>query len=78
MVKRKTPPLLEFVVSVVLEVGFSDRTAPEPSSRLAMTPVVKTPVAWSQVHFLFRDHLGITKEPQFADNVLYLLLDSPR
>ncbi|MHC4448611.1 MAG: esterase/lipase family protein [Planctomycetota bacterium] len=42
------------------------------------TPFVKTPVAWSQVHFLFRDHLGITKDPQFADNVLYLLLDSPR
>ena len=42
------------------------------------TPFVKTPIAWSQVHFLSRDHLGITKDPQFADNVLYLLLDSPR
>ena len=41
-------------------------------------PYVDSPIAWSGVHFLFRDHLGITKDPQFADNVLFLLLEAPR
>jgi len=39
---------------------------------------VQSPIDWTQVHFLFDDHLGITKQPQFADNVLYLLLEAPR
>ncbi len=37
-----------------------------------------SPVRWSNVHFLFSDHLGLTKDPAFADNVLYLLLEAPR
>ena len=41
-------------------------------------PFVESPIAWTSVHFLFRDHLGITKDPQFTDNVLYLLLEAPR
>jgi hypothetical protein len=28
--------------------------------------------------FLFSDHLGLTKDPAFTDNVLYLLLEDPR
>ena len=31
---------------------------------------------WTQVIFLFRDHLGLTKDPAFHDNVLYILLES--
>ncbi len=38
---------------------------------------LRSPIQWSQVHFLFADHLGVTSEPSFSDNVLYLLLESP-
>jgi hypothetical protein len=31
-----------------------------------------------QVLFVFSDHLGITKDPAFTDNLLYFLLESPR
>jgi pimeloyl-ACP methyl ester carboxylesterase len=37
-----------------------------------------SPIAWTHVTFLFADHLGLTKDPAFSDNVLYLLLESPR
>ncbi|NNM01703.1 MAG: hypothetical protein HKO62_13200 [Gammaproteobacteria bacterium] len=37
-----------------------------------------SPVRWSNVQFLFSDHLGLTKDPAFADNVLFLLLEAPR
>ena len=36
-----------------------------------------SPVKWSNVMFLFTDHLGLTKEPAFSDNVLFLLLENP-
>jgi len=39
---------------------------------------LRSPIQWTQVHFLFTDHLGMTKDPMFADNVLYLLLEAPR
>ncbi|MCZ6597696.1 MAG: hypothetical protein O7B99_08670 [Planctomycetota bacterium] len=37
-----------------------------------------TPIRWEQVFFLFTDHLGLTEDPSFTDNVLYLLLEDPR
>ena len=37
-----------------------------------------SPITWSYVLFLFSDHLGITKDPAFVDNLLYFLLESPR
>jgi len=37
-----------------------------------------TPVDWTNVMFLLEDHLGMTREPVFVDNVLYLLLEDPR
>jgi len=37
-----------------------------------------SPIQWSQVFFIFSDHLGITKDPSFTDNILYFLLESPR
>ncbi|MEM1012307.1 MAG: hypothetical protein AAGI46_08800 [Planctomycetota bacterium] len=36
-----------------------------------------SPIDWSGVFFLFQDHLGITKSPEFTDNVLFLLLEAP-
>ncbi len=37
-----------------------------------------SPIAWDYVLFLFSDHLGITEDPAFIDNILYFLLESPR
>ena len=41
------------------------------------TARLQSPVAWSSVQFLFNDHLGMTKDPAFTDNVLYMLLEAP-
>ena len=49
-----------------------ERTEDERFGRL------KTPIGWSGVQFLFSDHLGLTEDPAFADNVLFLLLEKPR
>ena len=35
-----------------------------------------SPIQWRQVLFLFSDHLEITKNPAFSDNLLYFLLES--
>ena len=37
----------------------------------------RTPVPWSRVTFLFSDHLGLTQHPEFVDNLLHLLLETP-
>jgi pimeloyl-ACP methyl ester carboxylesterase len=42
------------------------------------TPGLLSPIAWNRVQFLFTDHLGLTRDAAFADNVLYLLLEDPR
>jgi hypothetical protein len=44
----------------------------------AWRPEVVTPIAWDRVTFLFQDHLGLTRDPAFTDNLLYLLLEEPR
>jgi pimeloyl-ACP methyl ester carboxylesterase len=41
-------------------------------------PILRSPIAWTDVNFLFTDHLGLTADREFADNVLHLLLESPR
>ena len=41
------------------------------------SPKLVTPIKWSNVMFLFTDHLGLTKDPAFTDNVLFLLLEKP-
>ncbi len=40
-------------------------------------PRLLSPIRWSTVTFLFTDHLGLTQDPAFTDNVLYLLLERP-
>ncbi len=42
------------------------------------SPGVRTPIDWHRVTFLFQDHLGLTRDPAFTDNLLFLLLESPR
>ncbi len=36
-----------------------------------------SPIHWNQVLFLFSDHLDLTKNPMFTDNLLYFLLENP-
>ncbi len=40
-------------------------------------PMLKSPINWHSVHFIFTDHLGLTKNAVFSDNVLHLLLEAP-
>ena len=42
------------------------------------TPQVVSPIAWQRVNFVFADHLGMTRDPVFMDNLLYTLLEEPR
>lgn len=42
------------------------------------SPMLRSPIEWSAVTFLFTDHLGLTRDPVFTDNVLYYLLEQPR
>ncbi len=39
------------------------------------SPKLITPISWSSVMFIFNDHLGMTKDPVFTDNMLYILLE---
>ena len=48
------------------------------ADRSNWAPRLQSPIKWDSVTFLFTDHLGLTKDPAFTDNVLYLLLESPR
>ncbi len=41
-------------------------------------PTLKSPVDWQTVMFLSANHLGLTRDPAFTDNVLYWLLEDPR
>ena len=42
------------------------------------SPRLNSPVAFQSVTFLLTDHRGLTGDPSFADNVLFLLLEAPR
>jgi hypothetical protein len=48
-----------------------ERTADNRQSRLI------SPIAWTSVQFLYENHLGLTKDPVFADNLLYYLWERP-
>ena len=39
------------------------------------SPGLVSPIHWSHVTFMFRRHLGMTKDPAFTDNVLFILLE---
>jgi hypothetical protein len=42
------------------------------------SPGLTSPIGWTGVTFLFADHLALTRDPAFTDNVLYRLLEAPR
>jgi hypothetical protein len=41
-------------------------------------PGLRTPIDWTGVTFVVGDHLAVTRNPTFTDNVLYRLLEAPR
>jgi len=41
------------------------------------TPALQSPVQFNDVRFLFDDHFGLTRDAEFTDNALYLLLEDP-
>ena len=50
----------------------------ERVGRLPWTPGLRSPIDWTHVTFMFSDHLGMTRDPNFSDNVLFLLLEDQR
>ena len=40
-------------------------------------PGLRSPIDFESVLFLANNHLGLTKDPNFSNNVLYLLLEAP-
>lgn len=42
------------------------------------SPRLNSPVQFQSVTFLFASHMGLTSDPTFTDNVLFLLLEAPR
>jgi pimeloyl-ACP methyl ester carboxylesterase len=68
----------------IIELGPGDGTVLRSSAlmdeRVARewTPTLNSPIQWSSVMFIFADHLKLTQNPVFSDNVLYWLLEEPR
>jgi len=52
--------------STLLDENFADRPSPGP---------LDSPIGWTETRFLFENHLGLTKSPEFSDNVLFRLLE---
>ena len=44
----------------------------------AWSPRLATPIPWTTVTFVYGDHLELTSDPAFTDNILYRLLEAPR
>lgn len=42
------------------------------------SPRLDSPIDFERVLFLANDHLGLTKDPNFSNNVLFMLLEEPR
>lgn len=40
--------------------------------------VFRSPIRWTSKTFLPTNHMGLTRDPVFVDNVLSLLLESPQ
>jgi len=44
---------------------------------LPWSPTLRSPIDFRSVRFHFNSHLGLTQDPEFHDNLLYLLLEAP-
>ncbi|MFQ5935008.1 MAG: esterase/lipase family protein [Acidiferrobacterales bacterium] len=81
----------EAVLTAIVDTGEIEvlRTAPGDGTVLRSSALMDerigtnskgrlvSPIDWTQVQFLFRDHLGLTKDPTFTDNLLYFLFERP-
>lgn len=67
-----------------IETGPGDGTVLRSSALMderldgVWSPRLRSPIGFDQVIFLTDDHLGLTKSPTFANNILYLLLEEPQ
>jgi pimeloyl-ACP methyl ester carboxylesterase len=84
---EETPAVVQFNTSgeiKVVETAPGDGTVLRSSALLderttrQIEARLQSPIAWTQVLFLFSDHLELTQNPEFTDNLLYFLLESPR
>lgn len=61
--------------------GHGDHTVPRFSAvadnrgPLPNTGIYTSPIPWLDINYITKDHLGITKDPNFADNLLAFLLE---
>lgn len=68
----------------IIETGAGDGTVLRSSAlgdeRMENTRSnrLKSPIRWNQVLFLFSNHLDLTKQPAFTDNLLYFLMESQK
>jgi pimeloyl-ACP methyl ester carboxylesterase len=42
------------------------------------SPELRSPIQWEQVSFIFKDHLALTKDVRFTDDLLFILLEKPK
>ncbi|HEX8877072.1 MAG TPA: hypothetical protein VF777_10015 [Phycisphaerales bacterium] len=84
----KTPAVLEANAATgrvrVRETAPGDGTVTRASALMderldgRWSPRLRSPLRWTSVRFLPEDHLGLTDNTPFTDDVLYLLLEKPR
>ncbi|MBL8757147.1 MAG: hypothetical protein JNK35_01810 [Phycisphaerae bacterium] len=82
---ESTPDLLEVDPATgrlrVASTAPGDGTVTRASALLderagtSFSPTLRTPIPWSNVHFLHADHIALTDTPEFTDNLLFLLLE---
>lgn len=59
--------------TVMRSSAIMDERAGQPWMRRVVSPI-----GWTDVTFVFSDHLDMTRDPAFTDNILFRLLESPR
>jgi hypothetical protein len=42
------------------------------------SPELRGPIHWEQVSFIFKDHLALTKDVRFTNDLLFILLEKPK
>ncbi len=70
-----TPVLIDYIAGdgvVTRRSALADRR-----SKAAVGKKITGPISWRDVNFIFTDHVAMTSDPAFTDNVLHLLLEQP-
>jgi len=68
----------------ITQTAFGDGTVLRSSALLDertsghWSPDLRSPIAWEQVSFFFKEHLALTQDVAFTDNLLFILLEKPR